>query len=335
MRAWQVSQEGIDNLSCVDLPDPQPGAGQICIRVKATSLNYRDLMTVKLGGMGGLTKPLIPLSDGAGEVVATGDGVTRVKTGDRVAGIFFQSWLSGGPNASHGKSALGGALDGMWAEYVVLNENGVVKIPDYMSYEDAGTLPCAAVTAWQDLVTVGQMKAGDTILVMGTGGVSIFALQFAKAAGAKVIITSSSDEKLARAKQLGADHLINYKTTPEWSQAVLDVTKGVGVDHVVEVGGAGTLEQSFKAVRVGGFVGLIGVLTGFAGQANPMPVLQKSIRLQGIYVGSRDMFDDMNAAMEINQIKPVIDKVYPFEKAKQALRHIESATHFGKIVLTG
>ena len=335
MRAWQVTKEGIDNLTCVDLADPQPGAGEICMRVKATSLNYRDFMTVKTGGMGGLTKPLIPLSDGAGEVVATGDGVTRVKTGDRVAGIFFQSWLSGGPNASHGKSALGGALDGTWAEHIVLHENGVVKIPDYMSYEDAATLPCAAVTAWQDLVTVGHMKAGDTILVLGTGGVSIFALQFAKATGAQVIITSSSDEKLARAKQLGADHLINYKTTPGWSDAVLDITNGVGVDHVVEVGGAGTLEQSFKAVRAGGFVGLIGVLTGFAGQVNPMPVLQKSIQLQGIYVGSRDMFDDMNAAMEINQIKPVIDKVYPFEEAQDALRCMEAATHFGKIVVTG
>ena len=335
MRAWQVTKEGIDNLTCVDLPDPQPGPGEICMRVKATSLNYRDFMTVKTGGMGGLTKPLIPLSDGAGEVVAIGDGVTRVKTGDRVAGIFFQSWLSGGPNASHGQSALGGALDGTWAEHVVLHENGVVKMPGYMSYEDAATLPCAAVTAWQDLVTVGHMKAGDTILVMGTGGVSIFALQFAKAAGAQVIITSSSDAKLERAKQLGADHLINYKTTPAWGKAVLDITNGVGGDHVVEVGGAGTLEQSFQAVRAGGFIGLIGVLTGFAGQVNPMPVLQKSIHLQGIYVGSRDMFDDMNTAMEINQIKPVIDKVYPFEQAQDALRCMEAATHFGKIVVTG
>jgi NADPH:quinone reductase-like Zn-dependent oxidoreductase len=208
-------------------------------------------------------------------------------------------------------------------------------MPGYMSYEDAATLPCAAVTAWQDLVTVGHMKAGDTILVMGTGGVSIFALQFAKAAGAQVIITSSSDAKLERAKQLGADHLINYKTTPAWGKAVLDITNGVGVDHVVEVGGAGTLEQSFQAVRAGGFIGLIGVLTGFAGQVNPMPVLQKSIHLQGIYVGSRDMFDDMNTAMEINQIKPVIDKVYPFEQAQDALRCMEAATHFGKIVVTG
>lgn len=336
MRAWEINQEfGIENLKLVERADPQPGPREICMRVKATSLNYRDFMTVKHGGMRGLKQPLIPLSDGAGEVVAAGEGVTRVKTGDRVAGIFFQSWLSGGPKASHSQSALGGALDGMWAEYVVLHEDGVVHIPDYMSYEDAATLPCAAVTAWQDLVTLDNMKAGDTILVLGTGGVSIFALQFAKAAGARAIVTSSSDEKLERAKQLGADALINYKTTPEWGKAVLGLTDGVGVDHVVEVGGAGTMGQSFQATRVGGTVGLIGILAGAAGEVNPMPVLQKSIKLQGVYVGSRDMFDDMNAAMAINQIKPVIDKVYPFEQAQDALRCMEAATHFGKIVVTG
>ena len=336
MRAWEINQEfGIEQLHCIERPDPQPGPHQICIRVKATSLNYRDLMTVKHGGLRGLKQPLIPLSDGAGEVVAVGEGVSRVKTGDRVAGIFFQSWLSGGPKASHGQSALGGALDGMWAEYVVLDEDGVVRLPDYMSYEDAATLPCAAVTAWQDLVSVGRIKAGDTVLVMGTGGVSIFALQFAKAAGAQVIITSSSDAKLERAKQLGADHLINYKTTPEWGKAALDITDGVGVDHVVEVGGAGTLGQSFQATRVGGFIGLIGVLSGFAGETNPMPILQKSIQLQGIYVGSRDMFEDMNAAMTINHTQPVIDQVFPFEHAQDALRCMESAGHFGKIVVTG
>ncbi len=335
MRAWEINQEfGIEHLRCVDLPDPRPGPGQLCIRVRATSLNYRDLMTVKHGGMRGLKQPLIPLSDGAGEVVAVGEGVSRAKTGDRVAGLFFQSWLSGGPKASHARSALGGALDGMWAEYVVLDEDGVVHIPDSMSYEDAATLPCAAVTAWQDLVSVGRIKAGDTVLVMGTGGVSVFALQFAKAAGARVIITSSSDEKLERAGQLGADHLINYTTTPEWGRAALELTDGVGVDHVVEVGGAGTLGQSFQAVRVGGFIGLIGILSG-SNQTNPMPVLQKSIQLQGIYVGSRDMFEDMNAAMTVNHTRPVIDQVFPFEHAQDALRCMESAIHFGKIVVTG
>ena len=336
MRAWQINQEfGIENLTLADRPDPQPGHGQIAIRVKATSLNYRDLMTVKYGGMRGLKMPLIPLSDGAGEVVATGEGVTRVKPGDRVAGIFFQNWLAGGPDASHGGSALGGALDGMWAELVILHEDGVVKIPDYMTYEDAATLPCAAVTAWQSMVTLGNMKAGDTILILGTGGVSIFALQFAKAAGVRTIITSSSDEKLGRATQLGASEVINYKTTQEWGKKVLELTDGVGVDQVVEVAGAGTLVQSMEATRVGGFIGLIGILAGTDGEVNPIPVLMKSLRLQGVYVGSREMFEEMNTAMAVNQIKPVIDRVYPFEEAQEALKLMESATHFGKIVITG
>ena len=336
MRAWQINQEfGIENLTLTDRSDPQPGHGQIAIRVKATSLNYRDLMTVKHGGMRGLNLPLIPLSDGAGEVVATGEGVTRVKPGDRVAGIFFQNWLAGGPDAAHGASALGGALDGMWAELVVLHEDGVVKIPDYMTYEDAATLPCAAVTAWQSMVTLGNMKAGDTILILGTGGVSIFALQFAKAAGVRTIITSSSDEKLARATQLGASEVINYRTTQEWGKKVLELTDGIGVDQVVEVAGAGTLVQSMEAARVGGFIGLIGILAGTDGEVNPIPVLMKSLRLQGVYVGSREMFEDMNTAMAVNQIKPVIDQVYPFEEAQEALKLMESATHFGKIVVRG
>ena len=336
MRAWQINQEfGIDNLTLTDRPDPQPGHGQIAIRVRATSLNYRDLMTVKYGGMRGLKLPLIPLSDGAGEVVATGEGVTRVKPGDRVAGIFFQNWLAGGPDASHGASALGGALDGMWAELVVLHEDGVVKIPDYMTYEDAATLPCAAVTAWQSMVTLGNMKAGDTVLILGTGGVSIFALQFAKTAGVRTIITSSSDEKLARATQLGTSEVINYRTTQEWGKKVLELTDGVGVDQVVEVAGAGTLVQSMEAARVGGFIGLIGILAGTDGEVNPIPVLMKSLRLQGVYVGSRVMFEDMNTAMAVNQIKPVIDQVYPFEEAQAALKLMESATHFGKIVVRG
>lgn len=335
MRAWQITQEfGIDNLALVDRPDPQPGPGQIVVRVKATSLNYRDLMTVKHGGLRGLTLPLVPLSDGAGEVIGVGDGVTRVRMGDRVAGIFFQNWLAGGPDAAHQASALGGALDGMLAEQVVLSEDGVVRIPDYMSYEDAATLPCAAVTAWQSMVSLGNMKAGDTILILGTGGVSIFALQFATAAGARSIVTSSSNEKLERVSTLGATHVVNYKTTPEWGKHVLELTGGVGVDQVVEVGGAGTLVQSMEATRVGGMIGLIGILAGTDGEVNPIPVLMKSLRLQGVYVGSRAMFEDMNAALAANRIKPVIDKVYSFEKVREALKLMEHAAHFGKIVVT-
>jgi NADPH:quinone reductase-like Zn-dependent oxidoreductase len=336
MKVWQIKDAfGIDQLTLSDRPDPIPGNGQILVRVKAVSLNYRDFMTVKSGGARGVKTPLIPCSDGAGEVTKVGPDVTRVKPGDRVAGIFFQNWLSGDIAAHHFTSALGGAIDGMLAEQVVLQEDGVVPVPTYMSYEEAATLPCAAVTSWQALVSKGGMKAGDTILVQGTGGVSIFALQFAVMSGARVIITSSSDEKLARAKKLGAWATINYKTIPEWGKETLKLTNGVGVDHVVEVGGAGTLEQSFQAVRIGGTISLIGVLTGFGGQVNPLPVLMKGLRFQGIYVGSREMFEAMNRAMEVQKMKPVIDRVFPFTQAREALTLMESAAHFGKIVIAG
>jgi NADPH:quinone reductase-like Zn-dependent oxidoreductase len=334
MKVYEIRDSfGIDNLKLSDRPDPTPGQGQIVVRVKAVSLNYRDFMTVKHGGTLGTKLPRIPCSDGAGEVTKVGPGVTRVKVGDRVAGIFFQNWLAGDIKAHHFTSALGGAIDGTLAEQVLLNEDGAVVLPDYMTYEDAATLPCAAVTAWQDLFPKGNLKAGDTVLVQGTGGVSIFTLQFAVMAGARVIITSSSDEKLARAKQLGAWATINYKTTPEWDKAVLRLTDGVGVDHVSEVGGAGTLERSLRATRVGGTVGLIGILSGFGGQIDPMPVLMKGIRLQGVYVGSREMFEDMNRAMAIHKTKPVIDRVFPFSQARDALKLMESAAHFGKIVI--
>jgi NADPH:quinone reductase-like Zn-dependent oxidoreductase len=335
MKAYAIVEKyGIDNLQPVERPDPTPGPDQIVVRVKAVSLNYRDLITVKTGGpRGSAPLPLIPCSDGAGEVVKVGPGVTRVKVGDRVASIFFQNWIAGDILAQHFSSALGGAIDGMFAEQVLLHEDGVVHIPPHFSYEDAATLPCAAVTAWQGLVTKGGMKAGDTVLVQGTGGVSIVALQLAVMSGARVIITSSSDEKLARAKQLGAWQTINYKTIPEWGKKTLAFTDGVGVDHVVEVGGAGTLEQSFQAARIGGTVSLIGVLTGFSGQVNPMPVLMKGLRLQGIYVGSREMFEAMNRAITAVQMKPVIDKVFPASQAHEAFRYMERAAHFGKIVI--
>lgn len=336
MKVWQIKDAfGIDKLALSERPDPTPGPGQILIRVKAVSLNYRDYMTVKQGGALGTDLPRIPCSDGAGEVIKVGPGVTRVKVGDRVASIFFQNWLSGDILAHHFPSALGGSIDGMLAEQVVLHEDGVVPIPAYMSYEDAATLPCAAVTSWQALVPKGPLKSGDTILVQGTGGVSIFALQFAVMSGARVIVTSSSDEKLARAKKLGAWATINYKTTPEWGKEALKLTNGVGVDYVIEVGGAGTLEQSFLAARVGGTVSLIGVLSGFGGQISPYPVLRKGLRLQGIYVGSREMFEAMNRAMEVSQVKPVIDRVFPFTQAREALALMESAAHFGKIVIAG
>jgi NADPH:quinone reductase-like Zn-dependent oxidoreductase len=334
MKVWQIKDAfGIDKLTLSERPDPTPGHGQIVVKVKAASLNYRDFMTVKHGGARGVKTPLIPCSDGAGEVIKVGAGVTRVKPGGRVAGIFFQNWLSGDILAHHFPSALGGSIDGMLAEQIVLHEDGVVPIPPYMSYEEAATLPCAAVTSWQALVSKGGMKAGDTILVQGTGGVSIFALQFAVMSGARVIITSSSDEKLARAKQLGAWATINYKTTPAWGKEALKLTDGVGVDHVVEVGGAGTLDQSFQAVRVGGTVSLIGILSGLGGQISPYSILMKGLRFQGIYVGSREMFEAMNRAMDVQKLKPVIDRVFPFTQAREALTLMESAAHFGKIVI--
>ena len=309
---------------------PRPGPGQVRIRVRAAALNYRDLLVVK--GLYGrnLALPLIPLSDGAGEVVEVGRGVTRFAAGARVAGIFMQTWTEGALTEAKSKSALGGAIDGVLAEQVVLHEDGLVAVPDHLSFEEAATLPCAAVTAWNALIE-GGVRAGDTVLTLGTGGVSLFALQFARMAGARVIITSGSDEKLERAKQLGASDGVNYKTTPEWDKKVRDLTGGVGVDRVVEVGGAGTLPRSLKAVRVGGHVALIGVLTG--GECNPMPVLMKAVRLQGVFVGSRAMFEAMNRAVALHGMRPVIDRVFPFEEARAAYRHLESGAHFGKIVL--
>jgi NADPH:quinone reductase-like Zn-dependent oxidoreductase len=276
--------------------------------------------------------PLIPLSDGAGDVVEGGPGVRTLKKGDRVAAIFTQGWLAGAPYAGMYSSSLGGGIDGMLAEYVVLREEGLVRIPDYMSYEEAASLPCAAVTSWNALVTEGHLKAGDSVLVMGTGGVSIFALQIARMYGASVIATSSSDAKLKRLKELGASGVVNYKTTPEWDKAVLELTGGLGVDHVVEIGGAGTLPRSINAVKAGGVISLIGILSG-AGQIDPMTLLFKNARIQGILVGSREMFQAMNRAMSVNRVHPVIDQVFPFDKAREAYRHLESGAHFGKICI--
>lgn len=333
MRAYQLPKRtGIDDLTLVDLPEPKPGPGEVLVKVAACSLNYRDL-AVALGSYRGPVRDnVIPLSDGAGEVVEAGDGVTRVKAGDRVAGAFFPCWIAGPVSAEATRKALGGNLDGMLSEYVVLPENSVVKLPNHHSFEEGATLPCAAVTVWNALVDHGRLTAGETVLVQGTGGVSIFALQFARLMGAEVIATSSSDEKLARLKALGAVHCINYKTNPDWDKAALELTGGCGVDQVVEVGGAGTLERSLNAVRVGGRVSVIGVLTG-PGRINPTPLLTKRPNVQGIAVGSVQMFEAMNRAIASSALKPVIDKVFPFEDAREAFRHLQSGKHFGKVVL--
>jgi NADPH:quinone reductase-like Zn-dependent oxidoreductase len=333
MRAYQLQQgTGIDGLVNKDLPRPKPGPGQVLVKVAACSLNFRDL-AIALGTYRMPVKPnLIPLSDGAGEVVEIGAGVTRVKVGDRVAGCFFQRWIAGPMTADTHASALGGSIDGMLAEYVVLEEHGVVKVPTHLSYQEAATLPCAAVTAWHALAEHARIVAGETVLVQGTGGVSIFALQLARLMGARVIVTSSSDQKLARAKELGAAHGVNYKTTPEWDKAVV-AWSGGGVDHVVEVGGPGTLAQSLRAIRIGGKITLIGVLSG-AAEINPMLIFARRANLQGISVGSMQMFEAMNRAIATSGLKPVVDKVFAFDDAPAAYRHLQAARHFGKVVIS-
>ena len=332
MKAYEIrSPDGIDALHLADRPTPKPGPGEVLVRLRANSINYRDLQTILYPEPRGIVYPRIPNSDGAGEVLEAGPGVTRWKSGDRVAGTFFQRWTAGGITPDAMASALGGALDGVLCEYAVLREEGLVAIPDHLSFEEAATLPCAGLTAWHIVVGLGQVKAGDTVLILGTGGVSIFALTFARMHGARAIVTSSSDEKLARAVELGAWRTVNYRDNPDWEKEVLAHTEGQGVDLVAEVGGAGTLEKSIQAVRVGGAIGLVGVLTG--GQIDPVNVMRKSIRLQGIYVGHRAMFDDMNRALAAHEAHPVIGSRFGFEEARAAFHQMQGAGHFGKIVI--
>ena len=334
MRTWEVRGEwGIDHLQMVDRPAPTAAAGQVVVRLRAASINYRDLLTVQ--GMGGTRRlPLVPFSDGAGEVIAVGDDVSRVKVGDRVCPMFFQSWKDGPPDATKRARPLGGPLPGVLQDEMALDAEYVSPAPRGWSFEEAATLPCAGLTAWRALMVEGELKAGETVLVQGTGGVSIFALQFAKMAGARVIVTSSSDDKLARAKSLGADETINYKTGPEWAKAALELTGGAGVDHVVEVGGAGTLNQSLEAAKVGGRIEVIGVLSGFSQQIAMPTLFGKNLRMIGLSVGSREMFEGMVAAIDASGMKPVVDRTFAFDQVPDALRHMKGASHFGKICVT-
>lgn len=332
MRVWEVQNAfGIDNLKLVDKPAPTPGPGQIVVAMKAASLNYRDLLTVK---MGGAPLPLIPFSDGAGVVEAVGSGVTRVKVGDKVCPTFFQSWVDGPVTAEARNLALGGTVPGVLQEKMLIAADGVTKFPDHLSFEEAATLPCAGLTAWRAIAVEAPIDARSTILVQGTGGVSIFALQFAKAIGAKVIATSSSDAKLERAKALGADYLINYKTTPEWGKTALELTNGRGADVVVEVGGENTLGKSLEAVRVGGSIVVIGVLGGFTNNIFIPALFGKNAKMIGISVGSREQFEGMNKTIAGWKLHPVIDKTFSFAQVPDALRAMEAAGHFGKICVT-
>ena len=325
--------DGAYRLTLEQAPVPKPADREVLVRVRAASLNRRDVYVLN-GQYPMPPRPtVVPLSDGAGEVVSVGTGVTRFTTGDRVAAIFFQRWLEGRPDAQTPSSALGGQLDGMLSEYVCLSEEGLVGIPDGYSYEEAATLPCAAVTAWNGLVTRGRMHPGDNVLILGTGGVSIFGLQIAAAAGAHAIVTSSSDDKLEHAKALGAAATINYANTPKWSEAVRGATGGVGVHQVLEVGGAGTLAQSIASLAPGGHLALIGGLSGFGGDIPAMALLHNNATASGIYVGSRANFEAMNAFIEKNRIRPVIDRVYELDEASAAYQRIEAGRHFGKVVV--
>lgn len=334
MKAWHITgTEGIASLNCVDLPSPQPAPGEVLLRIHAVSLNYRDYMNVT--GIRGVTGPIprIPCSDGSGEIIAVGSGVTSWKVGDRVVVPFMPSWLEGGFTQHHAARALGGAVNGLLCEEACLPADSLLRIPDYLSYQEAATLPCAAVTAWDALMVRGQLSAGETVLILGSGGVSVFALQIARKAGARVLAISSSDEKCARLHAMGADATHNYKTDPAWDEWALTQTNGNGVDKVVEIGGPDTLNRSIKATRFGGHIALIGVLTGTSGDVQTVQILRKGIRLDGIYVGSRAMFQEMLEAMSGTQMRPVIDSTFAFKDAPAAFSHIEGGGHFGKIVV--
>jgi NADPH:quinone reductase-like Zn-dependent oxidoreductase len=337
MRAWQISSFGVDSLEFVERPTPSPEPGEVLVKVRAISFNYRDLLMVKGLYNPKLKTPRIPCSDGAGEVVAVGQGVTAWKTGERVAGIFMQNWLDGPLTASKAVGALGGDIDGTLAEYMVVKETGLVRIPEHLSFQEAATLPCAAVAAWNALAA-GNLQPGATVLIQGTGGVSTFALQLARMHGARVLGISGSNEKLQRAYSLGLDAGLNYLDNPDWDRWAMDETAGEGVDLVIEVGGIGTLSRSLKAIRIGGTIAQVGILSGPVDLVDnkpfPMPtILHKQARIQGIYVGSRKDFEDMNKAITLTLLRPVGENFH-WSQAREALTRMEETSHFGKLVLT-
>jgi NADPH:quinone reductase-like Zn-dependent oxidoreductase len=332
MRVIEIRERfGIEHLAPGERDLPEPGPGEVLVRLKAASLNYRDLLVVN--GTRKIPLPLIPVSDGAGEVVAVGDNVTRFSAGDRVMPMFIQGWISGPHPDIENLPTLGGPLDGVLADFGVWHESGLVRIPAFLSDAEAACLPCAALSAWNALFVSGSLRPGETVLLQGTGGVSLFALQFAKAAGAKVIITSSSDEKLDRARLLGADHCINYLRTPEWGTAARELT-GVGVDYVVEIGGAQTLAQSLVAIRNAGQISLVGFVSGTATGLDVSQVGMKSAVIRGIRVGNRVSMEAMLRAVSQHAIKPVIDSQFEFHDAPAALRYLSEGRHFGKVCIS-
>lgn len=333
MRVIEICGEsGVGSLKVTERPEPVPGPKQVVLKMKAFSVNYRDLLVVR--GVGRWKPPLgrVPLSDGVGIVTVMGNCVSRVKVGDRVAPIFYPKWLEGRATAEKMTGALGGAVeDGVLAEYTLFEESSLVHVPGHLTDEEAATLPCAGVTAWSALLTFADIRPGDSVVVLGTGGVSIFALQFAKFCGARVIATSSSNQKLARAKEFGASGLINYKVTPEWPRAVVELTNGAGADYVVDT--VGDLKQSIAAVRLGGTVASVGLLIGITSEVDLVTFMGKCARVEAVDVGSRAMFETMNKAIEFHAMRPVIDRVFDFSELPEALNYLSQAQHFGKVCL--
>lgn len=334
MLAYQILPgQNIDGLQCVDLPRRALGAGEVRVRVHAVSLNFRDLAVAAGNYVADIDDPIIPCSDGAGEVVEVGAGVKRFRPGDRVAASFFPCWTDGPSTPDKLRHALGGNVDGMLAQEVCLDETALAPLPHDVDYVDAATLPCAGVAAWNALFVTHGVKPGDTVLLLGTGGVSILGLQLARAAGLRIIVTSSSDEKLCRAHELGAHHTINYRSAPEWHEEVLRMTGGEGADVVLEVGGQRTVSRSVAAAAMNGTVAVIGGVSGFGGAVNPAALLAGTKRLAGIYVGSRCMLENLLRFVQVAAIKPVVDRVFTFEQAREAYRYMESGSHFGKVVI--
>ena len=335
MKAYQIRDEwSLEHIELVEIPKPSPGPGEVLVEMKASSLNYRD-MVVANRGYGSKTGnlPLIPVSDGVGIVRELGDGVSRVAIGDRICPLFMQGWISGSPNRERLSATLGGPIDGVMAEFRCFPQDSVSKVPEELTDFEASTLPCAALTAWSALIEEGKLQPGESVLIQGTGGVSLFALQFAKICGARCILISGSNEKMKRAQELGADEVLNYQDLPEWGKRVRDFSGGEGVDHIVEVGGPETLPQSLRAIRPGGTISMIGVLSGSEMKAQLGLIVTRQIRLQGITVGHRDGFEAMASAINASGMKPIVDQVYPFTSLPEAMHSLSEAKHFGKICL--
>jgi NADPH:quinone reductase-like Zn-dependent oxidoreductase len=332
MRVYEIQDTfGLENLVLAEREKPEPGPGELLIEMRAVSPNYRDVLMIRGHYNPRQPLPLIPFSDGAGEVVAVGEDVTEFVEGDRVMPIFAQGWQSGEPSKAKFRTTLGGPLDGTLAEYMVVREDAAVRVPEHLSYAEASTLPCAAVTAWNALFEHGDVKAGDTVVLQGTGGVSMFGTLLALNAGATVIQTSSSDEKLDKLREMGVGYTINYRETEEWGREVKNLT-GDGADHIIEVGGAGTLAQSLKALRIGGHLSMIGVLSGTKQELSVIPILMRNIRVQGILVGHREMFQRLCRAMEANDLHPPMDRTFAFEELHDGLEWMSAGNHMGKIV---